>query len=102
MYFKKIAIFPAIILGIGFLVLTGGGFGVTPATAQVGTPAVTSVSGTLRAVCATVGYEFQATSNVQVSALGFIDHAPVGLNRAHQVGLWTQGGTFLGSVTVPA
>ncbi|MHA1569509.1 MAG: thrombospondin type 3 repeat-containing protein [Alphaproteobacteria bacterium] len=102
MYFKKIALFPAIILGIGFLVLTGGEYRVTPATAQVGTPAVSSVSGTLSAVCATVGYEFQATSNVQVSALGFIDHAPDGLNRAHQVGLWTQGGTFLGSVTVPA
>jgi hypothetical protein len=50
-----------------------------------------------------VGYDVQVGGTSQaVSALGVWDNGQNGLGSAHQVGLWNNVGTLLGSVTVPA
>ena len=51
----------------------------------------------------TLGYQFTTgASALSVSALGFYDAGTAGLNYAHDVGLWTAGGTLLATVSVPA
>jgi hypothetical protein len=51
----------------------------------------------------TVGTRFAVGgTNILVQALGFEDPGADGLTQSHQVGLWTDGGTLLASVTVPA
>jgi hypothetical protein len=52
------------------------------------------------AVDRTIGWAFAANSDVTVVSLGFFDFRQDGLNRAHDVGLWTSGGTLLASATV--
>ena len=59
---------------------------------------------------ATIGYQFTiGATNLQVTALGIWDGAndgsgsgADGLLVAHDVGLWSSGGTLIGSVTVPS
>jgi Domain of unknown function (DUF4082)/VPDSG-CTERM motif len=51
---------------------------------------------------ATVGVYFTADSTIVITELGFIDNNLDGNNISHQVGLWTFGGTLLGSVTIPS
>jgi hypothetical protein len=48
----------------------------------------------------TLGWEFEANSNITVTSLGFFDVGSDGLLTSHEVGLWTSAGTLLGSVTV--
>jgi len=49
-----------------------------------------------------LGYEFKVGSSpVTVSGLGFYDFGNPGLSDAHQVGLWTDSGDLLASVTIP-
>lgn len=50
----------------------------------------------------TQGWEFVADQNLSVTKLGVFDHLADGLVNAHEVGLWTQSGTLLGSVTIQA
>jgi hypothetical protein len=100
---KKLSISLMTILVIGLLVFTGGVFGVSPANAQYGTPAVTSATGHIGVASGTGGYEFTANADIQVTALGIWDHGNNGLFDVlhHEVGLWTPGGTLLGKVTIP-
>lgn len=46
------------------------------------------------------GYQFQVTAPQVVSALGYYDHLGDGLAESHDVGLYTDAGTLLASVTV--
>jgi hypothetical protein len=50
----------------------------------------------------TIGWAFDVTTPVRVTALGVWDEGLDGLNSAHGVGLWTGAGTLLASTTVPA
>ncbi|HEY1377403.1 MAG TPA: DUF4082 domain-containing protein [Gemmataceae bacterium] len=51
----------------------------------------------------TGGYGFTVGSSpLVVTRLGLWDQGGNGLTESHEVGLWTAGGTLLGSVTVPA
>jgi hypothetical protein len=51
----------------------------------------------------TIGSRIQTgASAVYVNQLGYVDRDRDGLNVSHQVGIWDQSGTLLGSVTVPA
>jgi hypothetical protein len=47
-----------------------------------------------------LGWKFQATSNVIVSALGFYDDKGNGLTESHQVGIFKEDGTLVASTTV--
>jgi hypothetical protein len=47
-----------------------------------------------------MGYLFQATTNLQVVGLGAFDFLGDGLATSHQVGLWTSAGTLIASTTV--
>jgi uncharacterized repeat protein (TIGR01451 family) len=71
---------------------------------DLGTPALTTfnATGTNTSTSAdmTLGWEFQANSDICVTSLGFFDVGADGLLASHQVGLWTSGGTLLGSVIV--
>lgn len=55
-----------------------------------------------RFVCSgcTMGWTFNVTSPVSVTALGLFDHASNGLADDHEVGLWNASNTLLSSVTV--
>jgi hypothetical protein len=48
----------------------------------------------------TLGWEFNLSTTRTVTALGMFDVGADGLNSGHLVGIWTTGGTLLGSVTV--
>lgn len=48
------------------------------------------------------GWEFSVAAPIQVTSLGFLDQARDGLAGSHEVGLWTNAGGLLASVTVPA
>jgi len=49
----------------------------------------------------TLGWEFTPTSNIWVTDLGFWDSTTsTPLSQAHDVGLWTTGGTLLASITI--
>ncbi len=50
----------------------------------------------------TIAYQFQVSTEIDVTALGYWDYFGDGLNVSHQVGLWTAAGALLDSVTVPA
>jgi len=51
----------------------------------------------------TIGYAFTVGSNnLTVTSLGIWDRNSDGLAQSHDVGLWTTGGSLLGSVTVPS
>jgi hypothetical protein len=50
----------------------------------------------------TIGWAFDVTTSVNVTALGVWDEASNGLNEAHDVGLWAADATLLASTTVPA
>ena len=47
-----------------------------------------------------LGYRFTALNNISVTALGAYDLGGDGFLNAHQVGIWTAGGTLLASTTV--
>lgn len=84
-------------------ILTAVLAGTVLAGTALGAPLVTdSGSGTPRSnFSGTVGYAFTTDSTpVYVSSLGLWDEDPDGLASAHQVGLWTDGGTLLGTTTV--
>src|SRR5437667_11273685 len=49
----------------------------------------------------TVGWAFHVNSTITVTNLGVFDAQGDGLNGAHNVGIWTAGGTLLGSNVVP-
>jgi hypothetical protein len=50
-----------------------------------------------------VGWRFQALQNVNVVSLGALDPIPAGgLPSSMDVGIWTDSGTLLGSLIVPA
>lgn len=51
---------------------------------------------------ATVGFRFSTADTIYVSALGIYDYGADGLSAAHEVGIWTDSGTLLASVTVAA
>jgi len=51
---------------------------------------------------ATVGFRFQTSQSIFVTQLGVVDSGNPGLNSAHDVGIWTDSGTLLATVTVPA
>jgi hypothetical protein len=50
----------------------------------------------------TIGWAFDVTTPVRVTALGVWDEGANGLVEGHAVGLWTGTGTLLASTTVPA
>jgi hypothetical protein len=50
----------------------------------------------------TIGWAFDVTTPVRVTALGVWDEGLNGPNSAHGVGLWTGAGALLASTTVPA
>lgn len=51
----------------------------------------------------TVGFQFRATSDIRVTALGAFDYLGDGLATTHQVGLWgAEGGAPLAVALVPA
>ncbi len=50
----------------------------------------------------TIGWQFALSSPVTVTGLGFFDATGGGLSDSHPVGIWNNGGTLLGSTTVPA
>ena len=50
----------------------------------------------------TFGFEFQANANILVTDLGIFDSSQDGLADTHQVGIWTNSGTLLGSNTIPS
>lgn len=52
------------------------------------------------AATGTVGWSFTANADVTVTDLGYFDHLDNGLAESHTVGLWTSGGTLLGSAIV--
>src|SRR5438094_8281914 len=47
-----------------------------------------------------LGFEFHVNSNISVTSLGVFDSRQNGLVQPQQVGLWTSGGTLLGSTFV--
>lgn len=49
---------------------------------------------------ATVGWQFSASSPLNVTALGFWDQGSNGLVNAHDVGIWNSSGTLLASTTI--
>ncbi len=51
---------------------------------------------------ATVGFRFSTDDTIFVSALGVFDRFSDGLATAHEIGLWTDDGALLASVTVGA
>ncbi len=75
-------------------------------TAQAQSPAVTGFTtgglfSTFSAGVDTIGWRFQAVNALSVSSLGYWDQTPgTDLASSHQVGLWTDAGALLGSVTV--
>ena len=48
----------------------------------------------------TYGYDFTLNSATTIRAMGILDHDANGLNSAHQVGLWDNGGSLLRSTTI--
>jgi MYXO-CTERM domain-containing protein len=64
------------------------------------TSAVAISGGTLDDDDDTNGWRFQALSDINVVSLGVWDESGDGLPADVDVGLWTDGGTLLGSVTV--
>lgn len=50
----------------------------------------------------TVGWSFAPTANLTVTALGFFDVGGDGLSGSHQLGIWRDDGTLLGSATIAA
>src|SRR4051794_27838322 len=50
----------------------------------------------------TLGWLFNLSSQINVSALGVYDSGADGLTQDHAVGLWDAGGNLLASTTVPA
>ena len=48
----------------------------------------------------TMGYQFTSLADISVVQLGAYDESGNGLNRSHDVGIWTTDGTLLGSATV--
>ncbi|MBI4471985.1 MAG: PEP-CTERM sorting domain-containing protein [Acidobacteria bacterium] len=101
-------VFAAVVLGATLLGLAPG---INSSLAAVVPLLVADGSGTVRTDGGfTVGYQFKVGSNsLAVSSLGIWDgkndgtgDGADGLKVAHGVGLWTEGGTLLGSVTVPA
>jgi uncharacterized protein (TIGR03437 family) len=49
-----------------------------------------------------IGWKFQVSSPVTVSALAYLDSTGAGLAEAHTVGIFNEGGNLLVSATVPA
>jgi len=47
-----------------------------------------------------VGWQFNVTTTVTLTALGIMDIGPNGLTDQHQVGLWNDGGTLLAQTTI--
>ena len=47
-----------------------------------------------------VGWQFNVTSSVLVTALGIMDAGSDGLTDQHQVGLWDNGGSLLAQTTI--
>jgi Domain of unknown function (DUF4082)/PEP-CTERM motif len=86
--------------------LTLLGIAALPQTAQAQSPAVTGFTtgiqfGGVNASVDTIGWRFQAVSALSVSSLGYWDETPGDpLAASHQVGLWDDSGTLMGSVTV--
>jgi len=85
-------------------------FGTSPAEAGT-VSAVQTADGTPFAwrliigtnLSATTGWSFVVGSqDVELDALGIFDQGADGLEDAHRVGLWTNGGTLLASATVPS
>jgi hypothetical protein len=76
-----------------------------PTTAQAQSPAVTgfTVGSIFSSFNAdeTIGWRFQALGDLDVSSLGYWDQTPGdNLASTHEVGLWTDAGALLGSITV--
>jgi hypothetical protein len=51
---------------------------------------------------ATAGYAFTVSSPILVTNLGLFDFGNDGLNASHTVEIWTNGGSLLAGVTIPA
>jgi hypothetical protein len=69
------------------------------------TPVLSNPSGTVRTDGGdyTVGFRFVVGANsLSVDMLGIWDNSPTGLLGAHDVAIWTDTGTLVGSVTVPS
>jgi hypothetical protein len=50
----------------------------------------------------TVGWTFNPTTDLDITALGIYDMGADGLNQAHQIGIWNEAGTLLTSTTIAA
>jgi len=76
--------------------LIGGG------TLSAGTLAMDFSGGQLFSVGSfpNVGWQFNVTSTVTVTALGVLDAGSDGLTDQHQVGLWDNGGALLAQTTI--
>jgi hypothetical protein len=82
-------------------------YGFVGSRALAANEAISSVSGSIdfSMTNLTFGYSFTVGSQaVSVSSLGVYDTSPgaVGLTMSHDVGLWDNSGTLLGSVTIPS
>src|ERR1041385_3776488 len=69
------------------------------------TPVLSNPSGTVRTDGGdyTIGYRFVVGANgASVGMLCLWDNLPTGLLGAHDVAIWTDTGTLVGSVTVPS
>ena len=74
--------------------------------AQVQVPAIQSftwVGQSSASLNQTIGFKFAVLNEaVTITALGFYDQNGDGLTTAHQVGLWTDSGQLLESITIPS
>ena len=87
------------ILGACLGLAVAAALSIAPAHAAPVT-AVTISGGNVLADGDTNGWRFQALSNINVTALGTWDEGEDGLPAQVEVGLWTDTGTLLGSLTL--
>jgi len=87
-------------IALGLVLLIQLIFVAVPLTA--GTPALVSFNptGVIPLPNSFVGYHFQPSDNIVISALGAYDDNGDGMGIVHEVGIWDAGMNLLGSVTV--
>jgi hypothetical protein len=61
-----------------------------------------SGGGSDRAINGMAGWRFRTNAEIQVDSIGLWDSGSDGFNTAHKVGIWTDSGDLLGSVTIKA
>ena len=103
MGFKATAATGLALAVLGVSMLSGAAFA-QPGPAVSITPGI-GLSGAFGGIPITYGWKFQANADLTITQLGFCDGAPfstVGLDEAHDVGIFDAAGTLIVSATVPA